>query len=317
MNKTGLALLSLVFSVMLWLVAQSQGQETSRDFSSVPLEYRGLSEDLVVLGGNEPKVTLLAKGPKDLIDQIRSDDLRPYVDLSKAVATNKAFPVQLDRAARDKLHGVVWDLPRPQLSIVAIAERHDLKVTVVTVGSFAMPNLTYQNSTVEPEKVTIRGPEKEVHRVYKAQVLLDLTTANNGMPQSQAVELLDKDNAPITDVYSMPKEVTIRPVVAAADQSRMLLVTPSFAGSQPEFGYRVSRVSVTPPQVLVGGSSEALASLKSATVDTEKIDLTGLMQSVTFTVDLDTSKLRGVHPLQKRRVQVRVQIEPTIAPPPH
>ncbi len=315
-----MAILSLIISIFLWLVAQSERMETSNTFQGVPLELRGLPEELVALnekgeaiGEKGITVKLIANGPKEAIEKIDAGELKPFVDLSRAGPITKKFPVQLDGLQRYKDKGVEWTLPFNQLTIDTIAKR-DFRVNVVRIGTLKDQRLRLKGVTVAPERVTVSGPSTIVKKVYSAQAYLDLNAPPSDLSQDKTIDLLDKTGVEVNGVNCDPKAVTLRISLAPADQSVQLVVDPVFSGTQPEFGYKLVRYSVTPSQVVVGGSSDALTRLRAMTIPTKPIDLAGLTKSATISVDLDSSQLRGVHPLSATSVKVHVQIEPVLTP---
>ncbi len=308
-SKAFLAALSVLISLILWLVVQSQAADHDNTLNGIPLELRNLPEGLAVVSDKDPVVNLTAHGPDNQVGKIHAEDLKPYVDLSRATpAAKKGYSVKLDRANKDKDHGVNWTLGTFTLTIERI-ESKDMRVGVVTAGTVRDPNMFFLNATVEPAIVTVSGPESLCKQAKAARVFLDLATIGAGNAQSKEVEILDGENHPITGLKVEPKDVLLRPVLGAADQNRMLLVVPSFQGTQPDLGFQVTKYSATPAQVEFAGPSEALARLRSTTVPTDKIDLTGLRQSATITVDLDLTKFKGLTPKTKT-VKVHVQIEP-------
>ena len=317
LGKPFLAALSVVISLTLWVVVQSEIQPDSPEFRGVPLEIVHLPEGFVVVGDKALlTVDLKATGPADLVSKIKGEDLKPYVDLSKVGGRiTKSFSIKLDRAVKDKDRGIEWNLGSKMLTIEKVLHK-EIKVVVTTTGSLPDPNhMFFVDKTVEPEKVTVSGPGSLMRQVKNVKVFFDLSSVSTGNAQTKEVEILDDKDRAIEGLTAEPKEVVVRPVLGAANQHRILFVTPSFEGTQPEFGYRVSKVSVTPAQVGFSGSSEDLARLRTTTVDTKKIDLSGLTKSQTFTVDLDLAQYRNLKP-GTVSVRVHVQIDPITSVPP-
>lgn len=315
LGKPFLAALSILISLTLWLVVQSEITPVAKEFD-VPLdmERAHLPEGLVLVGDKAVTVHLKANGPADLLEKIKPEDLKPFIDLTRAGPITKSFAVKMDRALKDKDRGIEWDLGSKTITIEQVMNR-EMRVNVVTTGVLRDQNMFYVNSTVEPDRVTVSGPATLFKQARSVRVFFDLGTIGNGNAQTKEVEILDENNRSIGELTADPKEVIVRPVLGAANQHRILFVTPSFQGTQPEFGYKVSKVAVTPAQVEVSGSSEALARLRATTLETMKIDLTGLTQSTTFSVDLDQSQFRNLKS-KTTTVKVHVQIDPITSVPP-
>ncbi len=319
LGKPFLAALSLLISLTLWLVVQSEIQPDSPEFRGVPLDMSraGLPDGLVVVGADKAPLTvdLKATGPADQVSRIKAEDLKPYVNLSGVGPISKAFTVRLDRAAKDKERGIEWTLGNKTLKIEQVIHKEFNVGTPVATGVLRDPNLFVVTFSVEPPQVVLSGPESLIKEAMIVRVFYDLEKIGSGIAQTPDVEVLDADRRAISGLTVEPSKVTVRPVLGAANQHRILFVTPTFEGTQPEFGYKVTKVSVTPAQVQFSGSSEMLARLRATTVDTMKIDLTGLTSSTTRTVDLDLSQFRSLKS-NTTSVRVHVQIDPITAVPP-
>src|SRR6186713_709564 len=79
-SNFGLKVLALVIAVGLWIAGH---RDTERAIE-VPVEFRNLPADLVVLDNRIDYVVLRLMGPRTLVSTIDSDDLKLQLDLNGA-----------------------------------------------------------------------------------------------------------------------------------------------------------------------------------------------------------------------------------------
>jgi hypothetical protein len=87
-SNFGLKVLALVIAVGLWIAGH---RDTERAIE-VPVEFRNLPADLVVLDNRIDYVVLRLMGPRTLVSTIDSDDLKLQLDLNGAKSGRSAIP---------------------------------------------------------------------------------------------------------------------------------------------------------------------------------------------------------------------------------
>jgi YbbR domain-containing protein len=82
LENTGLKIVSVLLAIVLWIFVTSRGQ--SEMAIDVPLEFKDIPAGLEMVTSSEKTISLNIKGQERLIRNVKSSDIRVYVDLSKA-----------------------------------------------------------------------------------------------------------------------------------------------------------------------------------------------------------------------------------------
>lgn len=272
-DEIQLALAAFVIAFLLWFQTQPLFEPGKQLEFAVPLEYRGLDSDrLVAISSPEP-VMVVASGTRNDLDKLNTDSVVAFVDLSAAQEGTKTFVVQTSGGA----NGVDIE-PKTRGVEVAIETlvRKVVPVEIFTKG-VAPDSLLYISAETNPEEVLVFGPKSYFEKFKKARVTLDLSILQSGKTEDLPVEVFDADGKPVPLMNSEPASVTISPKIQASPVTKKLFVNVNTSGSLPA-GYRLDEVVVTPSQLQLMGSGEALSMVGA--LETESIDLTGLKESI-------------------------------------
>lgn len=316
-SRIPVMLVSLIASIMLFLHVQQQSAPKNEPLRlRVRVQVDNIPPGLVVV--NQPsQVTWNVVGPPDALDVIdqEQDKLVTVVDLSGALPGARGYPV---RISGPTFRNVTWSpvVPVARVELQRVVQRL-IRVTTDTTGLPQDPNLVYTgDSVIEPDRVTVEGPEGLVNEITAVRATIDLSnvTANNrAMSFMRDLEAFRRD-APLGRAVTIdPPRVTVRPVFAVVPEQKPLLVNPQLRG-QPAFGFRVDRIEVTPNQMTVRGPSRLLSRL--AVTTTEPVDISGLRETRTFRVRVlpgDGARVAG-NPFVS--VRIVIATDPNATPPP-
>lgn len=296
---------ALLISLVLWLNVQPLYDPDKEKEIPVRLEMRNLPEGLAPVEWPE-SVTVTASGTSSEVDSVSSASFAAYVDLTGATAGQKDYPVQVIGPSRPT--GAVRPTRANARILLARVASDTRSVELEQVG---LPPTEYlvDGASIQPETVTISGPDTFLSSVRKVRVLLDLSRVRPRSEFSLEVEMLDEDGRPVPLVRSEPKTVVVSPAVASAPASKRVLVQPMFRG-QPAIGYRVTGVEVRPSQVALTGSSQDLA--RVTVVETSEVSIEGLRATTTLTANLALPP--GLRASGGSQVRVVVKIEAAPAP---
>jgi YbbR domain-containing protein len=179
-----------------------------------------------------------------------------------------------------------------------------LPVNLEVTGS---PALGYQvgDPVRDPAFVTVSGPDSAVAQVEEVHAILDITDATSTIRAEVSLEALDAQDSPVSGVTVSPNEITVTQPVTLQGGYRNIVVRVETNG-QPESGYRLNNVSVSPPNVVVYSSDPQLVNELPSFVETDVVDLTGAEDDLEFFVDLDLPE--GISVVGDQRVLVQISI---------
>lgn len=172
-NNWHLKLLSLFFSILLWLFVM--GEQKAEVGYTVPLELKNLPVGMVVANEVPSLVDVRISGPRTLLSKLQSSDLSMSVDLDglqPGLSTFKRLDQNLNIPSVLRVSRL-----SPSYVDVKLERSREKKVPVrVLVGGEPAAGVTLGHVKVRPATVTIEGAESEVNNVDEVETeLVDIT----------------------------------------------------------------------------------------------------------------------------------------------
>ncbi len=290
--------IALLLSLMLWAVVKHSGQDQPRrTFTNLPLREVGLPDDLrIVRGETTVEVEARALGDPSILEEIKTEDLKPQVDLTHAKPGEGLYDVILPKTRFDTM---VEFTPRPSKVRLVIEPYGEMRmpVTVEQIGDG--PLLKSSDWTLSHERVTVRGTASLLQEASRAVVRVDQTSISPGQSFELPVLVLDESNR-VLEVTVDPARVRFTVMPKGLLTSAMLPVQVAWEGSLPP-GYRIVDYSVEPAVVEVSGDPDRMRQVK--TVETEPFDLRSVQSNVSKTL-----ALRPVGGLTCKPTEVKVTL---------
>jgi len=301
MNRSniGLFLASLLVAVALYIQVQPLAT-TERELEfTAPLVLNDLPDQLAVTDV-PASVRLLATGTPEELREFDTSTVRASLNLASAKPGPGRYVVQVTFSEPTNLRVI----PRDTNVQLIIEQRTERRIPVDFESIGTLPNLyTFSGATLQPESVTVSGPESMVSRVVRARVILNLSNARPQGAYQLEVEALGEDDRPVPNVVVSPIAVTVSPAIASAPVGKQVLINLNLKGP-PANGYRIANYSVMPNSVNVTGDPSALAMFN--VVETRAFDISGATSDRTGEVDLVLPN--GVEAtLTKVRVTVNIE----------
>ena len=94
LQNTGLKILALLITSVLWLSVASRLSQVA--LNPVPIEFSNLSRDLTISKYDTLSAKIFLRGPKDVIDSLRSSDLAVIADLQGIEPGVRVIPLKVD-----------------------------------------------------------------------------------------------------------------------------------------------------------------------------------------------------------------------------
>lgn len=281
-KNLSLLLLSLLLAFFFWAVATEAEDPTSTAVFStaIPVEIRGLQEDMTTHGATSARVRVEIQAPKSVWDQLQIDDIQAYVDLSNGQTGTHMAPVQVSVGLEPS--NVTSITPKEiEITVERLAEK-EIPVTVRVQGNPTMGYIA-RSAEIAPLVVRLRGPESRVSQVTTALIVVSIEGRQNDLRSDYEPALIDANEAEVDRVEIIPKSVTVNvPIIQWLD-TRDIPVNPNLVG-QPAPGYRIADLEIDPQILTVYGRSDVLAS--TTTLQTESINYEGITQTLQTMVPL-------------------------------
>ena len=209
-SNFGLKVLALLIAVGLWIA----GHRDIERAIEVPVEFRNIPAELMVLDNRIDYVVLRLMGPRTLVSTIDSDDLKLLLDLNGAKAGAVSYP--LGASLFNIPRGVTVARITPpvvHLRLDPVVHR-SLPVSVKLSGK---PAAGYQiaRTVVRPENVSVSGPAEEVRRLTTVETLPVDLDEKRGVDKRTV--RLSTEGKPLS---IMPEQVEVSVTIEEEEASR-------------------------------------------------------------------------------------------------
>jgi YbbR domain-containing protein len=299
-------LLAFALAVVVWISSVTESDPNVERVRTVPLEIVGLDPDMLLVDNVPSQVRVTLRAPRSVSDRLAATEnaVQARVDvtglppgtheLEVQVHTNPSFqPVRRGQVTPDMV----------SLTLEPLVSR-TFPVNLEVTGN---PAVGYQvgEPVREPAFVTVSGPGSAVSQVAEVETTVDITDATSTVRTDSALQALDAEEEPVSGITISPNEITVTQPITLQGGYRNIAVRVETTG-QPESGYRLNSVSVSPPNVVVYSSDPQQVIDLPSFVETDTIDLTGAEDDLESFVELNLPE--GISVVGDQRVLVQVSI---------
>ena len=290
-NNPGLKLLSLLFSVVLWLVVVNIADPDGTKSFSIPVEI--INKDIITEMGKVPSIVgdtdiavFYIAGPRSYVDDMTSDDFSVTADLSQVdlsqEGSTKLVPIEITAKKNDRRIEIVRRTVNMQITL---EDRLEQKF-VISAESTGTPAEGYAIGGVEvtPNLLKLSGPASVVSQIKRVEATINVDGVSGDVSDSVIPVLYDEDGSVIsTDMLELNQSaVTIRAEIWA---TKSVPVQCQVSG-EPAAGYQFRSVECAPETVMVKGRAAVLNKISVINIPGDVIDITGAREDMEDTVDI-------------------------------
>lgn len=307
-NNLSSLVLAFVLAIAVWIVAVTSEDPTDvRQLSSIPIQYNGLRQGLLIVGGRPANGTATIRAPVSVWDLISQDQVSLTVDLSGLSEGTHQIPVVPSVGVRPA-QVTSYDPSQVELTIERAATA-SFDVAVVTVGE---PQLGYRVSAASatPQRTVVYGPASLVNQVAGVHAEINVADRREALDLDVQLAPVDSAGDPISGLELDPASSQVSVTIEPRERFRLVSVVPNLTGEEAlaEAGYRLTDVSVTPEVVTVFSSDPQALEAIPGFVQTLPFDLTGATGNLERRLSLDLPS--DVSPVEDQGVLVQVSISP-------
>ncbi|MDY6875729.1 MAG: CdaR family protein [Chloroflexota bacterium] len=301
-----LMILALILAALTWVMAVEEGDRTIEERYSQPIPITLLEppDGMLIMGEFDDSVQVTVRAPKSVWDSLKVEDFAATIDLTGLGTGNHQVPVQVT-LNKQPSRVVLFEPEYITLELDVRAER-SVPVHVQTEGNPALGYLR-RAMTAEPNEVLVSGPSTYVTQVTEAFASVSVQDANADIEKELQLRPQDSEEHAVPHVTLAPDAVNVRIPIELSSYYSHLPVKVVLEG-QVAPGYRVTDISVEPPEVTVFGNPDVLEALPGyieAPVDAE-----GAQTDIVIRPALNVPpNVAVVSDQQAQQVEVRVFIE--------
>ena len=261
-------LLCLIAACALWVYVMNEQNPQVENTYTVPVETRNLDRSLVATNVPSTVKVKVRMSRSDMI-YMRSDNIKAYVDL--AGLTDGDYPNTPILVSVPGDESVVSVSPKTfDLNI----DTYAVKTLPANVQIFGTPetNFSVESNKVTPDTITIAGSSTMIAKADRAVVSVNIAGKEKSFAEFDSVNILDADGNTVTGLDVMPSQVKV--AVKMKEQTKLgnLPIKIDTKG-EPAKGYKVGKITVTPPVATITAPLSYFAN--NRTLDLDPIDVTG------------------------------------------
>ena len=278
-RSPGLAVLSVLLGVSLWVFVTEEQNPTVVDTFPVPIavDSVNVASGIAVANAVEP-VQVRLSAPEDRWEQLTSANFRAIVDLNGLEAREQQVAVRVEVTGVRSVR--VLEVV-PETVLVNLEDFVTREVEVVA-STFGTPPLGYDVTGTAPDvsTVEISGPESLVALVaLVGEVVADVNVTGLTVSIPISVDLIPRglSGGEVRGVQVSPPSVRVNVEVAQTTVTRPIPLTPTVIG-EPAGGFRITGVAVFPATLDVQGPLQVLQGVDALVLS--PIDVSGARASV-------------------------------------
>ncbi len=298
--------LAFALALIVWISAVTAADPNVDRTRTVPLEIIGQDANMIMMNNPPSQIRVTVRAPRSVADRISNveNSIYTWIDLTGLSAGAHNVPVQV--RINESYHPVRLLQVSPESVIVTleplVSRRMDVKVTVS-----GEPALGYQKGVAsrKPTYVTISGPETLVSQVAEVNATLDITDAMETIKEEVPLQAVDTNGQLVSGITLTPNRIEVTQPISLLGGYRNVVVKVVTTG-QVASGYKLTNISVSPPNVVVFSTDPQLVNELPSYVETEPLDLSGAEDDIEALLSLDLPP--GISVVGDQNVLVQVSI---------
>lgn len=290
-NNPGLKILSVLFSVVLWLVVVNMADPEATKSFSVPVEI--LNKNVITEMGKVPDIigdtdiaVFYITGARSYVEDMGSDDFSVTADLSQVDLSQdgeaKLVPIEIAAKKNEKRIDITRKTVNMQIKLEELSERKFV-ISPETIGTPA-DGCAIGTVEVIPNLLKISGPESIVSSINRVTTSINVDGISSDVSDNVMPVLYDENGKTITsELLEMNQgTVTIRANILG---TKSVSVRCQVSGT-PADGYQYRGVEFAPETVLVKGEAALLNGINVINIPADVINIDGAKSDLDTTIDI-------------------------------
>ncbi len=310
-KNLGLKLLSLVIAIFVWLVVVNiSDPETTKIFREVPviiqnadfLTNEGMVYEVV---DNTDVVDITVRAKRSVLRKIQTEDFMVTADLKELVYMQSVrIAVQCE-----KYEEKIEEYACSHDTVLIEVEKQGAKTFKVELETEGTPaeGYTIGKYWLEPEELTVSGPNSIVKKIDKAVLRINVESMKNDVGAVVAPVLYDEHGEEI-DASRLVLSNESWNVVVPIWETKSVAIQVNVTG-EPATGYHLGEVTCYPTALTVTGKKSVLENLSQIEIPEEVISVAGASENVELTVDIEQYLPEGIYLADKDVSNVKIVAE--------
>lgn len=306
-----LKIISILFAIVVWmLVVNINNPNQSRNITtSVEIINQEVLEEqgkYFSIPEGQNTVTFRVTAPRSTVEKLTSDDFYAVADMNN-LEEDKRIPIDIR-------------LKRSQSSISISSRQYYLNVNVgekreerfVINARFtgeAAAGYAPDERQVEPNLVTVNGPENIVSKIKTVLASCDITGMSTDITENVVPEFFDANGEKIDTTKLQISVPSVNVRVSFTSIKEVPVVLESSVNGAREDGLRIGNVTIDPPNITIKGDSSVLNSISRIAIPENIINLNSLSENLETTVDISPYIPEGATVVDSESLTIKVNVE--------
>jgi YbbR domain-containing protein len=295
-NRLGLKVISVLLGVFAWVYVNLVIPPQVRRTIVAEITYRNKPE-LMKIMPESPRVEIEIEGNRR--DFIMSDveKAEALVDLYNLRPGKAILPVKVTPASGLSVKSV--NPAQIQIEAVELL-RKTVAVDAIIRGQPAEGYLA-EDPRLDPEEVTIEGPESVIDKIKTCQIVVSLEQVKNSISEKKSVSLVMEPGTNHQNISVFPDKVNVDVTVKQGYPKKVVsLARPVFLNKPPE-GKKLEEYHIFPEKLMISGPARLLEQIDE--IGFEPIDLARLSETASRALKMD---------LPSERIKLEGKTRPSI-----
>lgn len=305
-GNLGALLLAFVLAVVVWASAVMAADPNVERSRNVSIEVASLDPEMLLVGNVPTQVNVTLRAPTSISERMVNTPqaVRAWIDLTGLGAGTHEVNVHVH--INEVFHPVRLLAQNPEQVTITL-EPLITRSFPVKLEVSGEPAVGYQKGlpSRNPTFVTVSGPQSLVSRVQVVRAVLNITDSTDTIKADLALYPLSGEGQPVAGVTLRPDKVTVTQPISLQGGYRNVVVR-VVTTSQVANGYKLTNISVSPPNVIVFSTDPRLVNELPSFVETIPLDLSGAEDDIDTRLALNLPP--GISVVDDQSVLVQVSV---------
>lgn len=298
MNNLGLKIIALVFSAFLWLIVVNlDNPVSSSTFTNIPVTI--VNDDIITSAGDvyqvlgDQSVSVVVYANRKVRQNLSADDIVATADIKEMDTSTGLVPVKITIPEYSGDYESAEAVPR---NLQIQREKSGRKVLSLSVRTDGDPRDGYifGQMTVQPENVTITGPESILEQIDRAVAKVKTADIYEDTKEPAELFLYDSDGNIIRQ-NQLENNLGEGGITVSIEmlELKSVPVTAEVSGTAAD-GYNFTGCTSEPETVQICGKSDVIDTVDEITIPASVINIDGADGPIEKTVNITPYLPEGV-----------------------
>ena len=308
-DNLGLKIIAVIFAAFLWLIVVNLDNPVStQTFSEIPVTI--INEDIILSAGDtyqvlgEEKVSVVVSATRQVRQKLTKEDIVATADIKEMDTSTGLVPIKISIPNYAGKYESAEAAPRNLQIQREKSGKKVLSLTVSTGDSKVRDGYILGDMTVNPDKVTITGPESILDQIDRAVALIDVEGLAKDSEETEKLGLYDISGNPISQTR-LGNNLGEGGITVSVEVLKIKSVPISLSVSgTPAEGYKYTGYSSEPETVQIYGEKDVVDKIEE--IDVPVIDVSGASQPIQKSVNISEYLPEGVQLVDEKTANITV-----------